>query len=243
MSPVRFWTALVLGLVSLAILISLGTWQVERLGWKQDLIAKIEDRANGPVLSFDEVSALFQDTGDVDYVPIRVRGRFDHTAERHFLSTYKGESGWNIFTPLILDDGSDAIFINRGFVPYPAKDPAKRAEGQIAGEVEVDGLARNPALEKPDLDFTPDNDLAENTFFWKNLLEMAQGVELPEGVKLAPFVVDAKASEVPGGYPTGGQTIITIPNNHLEYAITWYGIAAMLGGLLVFLVVQQRRGG
>ncbi|TIT83581.1 MAG: SURF1 family protein, partial [Mesorhizobium sp.] len=82
------------------------------------------------------------------YMPVTATGTFLHQGERHFFSTWEGDTGYNVYTPLRLDDGR-FMLVNRGFVPYDLKDPAKRRQGEVAGKVTVNGLARNPLPEKP----------------------------------------------------------------------------------------------
>jgi surfeit locus 1 family protein len=224
--------ALGFGLVAFIILLGLGTWQVQRLHWKENILHIIDQRTHAAPISLAEAEALFSSKGDVDYVPVKVTGTFVHEGERHFFSTWQGASGFDVYTPLHLSDGR-YLLVDRGFVPYELKDAAKRPEGQVAGEVTVTGLARNPLTQKPSR-MIPDNDPAKNIFYWKDRDAMAATARLPAGYRLVPFLVDANNAPNPGGLPVGGVTIIDLPNNHLQYAVTWYGLAAALVGVLFF---------
>jgi len=217
---------LVLIAAAFIVLVALGTWQVQRLQWKEELLARIDQRIHSQPVSLGEVEQRFEHAGDIDYVPVVVSGSFRHAGERHLLSTWKGASGYNIYTPLELDDGR-YLFVNRGFVPFDRKEPSTRAEGQIEGRIELTGLARNPVSEKPSF-VVPDNDLAKNVFYWKDLSAMTSSAGLPASAPVLPFFVDAGAAPNPGGLPVGGVTLVNLPNNHLQYAITWYGLAAGL---------------
>ena len=219
-----------LGLVALAVLLSLGTWQVQRLHWKEGILQAIDQRMHAAPVSLAEVEARFASTGDVDYVPVTVTGTFVHAGERHFFSTFEGASGFDVYTPLHLDDGR-YLLVDRGFVPYEMKDAARRPQGQVAGRVTVTGLARNPLTQKPSR-MIPDNDSVKNVFYWKDRDAMAATAGLPAGYRLVPFLLDADAAPNPGGLPVGGVTLIDLPNNHLQYAVTWYGLAAALVGVL-----------
>jgi surfeit locus 1 family protein len=233
------WLVVVFGVVALAVLISLGTWQVQRLHWKEALIASIEARRSAEPLPLAEIEALHRSAGDVDYMPVTVKGIFRHGGERHFLATWKGQSGFYIYTPLELDDGR-FVFVNRGFVPYGLKDPSKRAAGQVEGEVTVTGLARNPLHAKPS-SLVPDNDPAKNVFYWKDRDAMASSANLRAGAEVAQVFIDAGETPNPGGYPVGGVTLIDLPNSHLQYAVTWYGLAAALAGVGIAALVRRRR--
>ncbi|TIU37138.1 MAG: SURF1 family protein, partial [Mesorhizobium sp.] len=114
-----------LGLVLFAILIGLGTWQVQRLHWKEDLLATIDKRTHSAPLPLADVEQQFAASHDVDYTPVTVTGTFLHQGERHFFSTWQGDSGFNVYTPLQLEGGR-FVLVNRGFVPYDLKDPARR---------------------------------------------------------------------------------------------------------------------
>jgi surfeit locus 1 family protein len=217
------------------ILIGLGTWQVERLSWKEGLIAEIEARRTAPPISAVQAAADVAGGIDVDYRAISVTGRYDHAHERYFLATSDGAPGFYVYTPLDLADGH-IVLVNRGFVPEELRDPAKRAQGQVAGEVTIAGLARAKLAQKPSF-IVPENEPAKNLFFWKDLDQMAASAGL-DGSKVLPFLVDAGPAPNPGGYPIGGVTQIDLPNNHLSYAVTWYGLAA---ALLVIAAMAARR--
>jgi surfeit locus 1 family protein len=210
---------------ALALLVSLGTWQVHRLHWKEALLADIAARRAMPPVGIDKIGAILASGGDVDYRPINVTGTFDHAHEQHFFATYEGQSGYFVYTPLKLA-GGEYIFVNRGFVPFDKKEPATRMAGEIAGEVTVSGLARARLSEKPSW-VVPDNEPAKNIFYWKDLDVMTSHAGLDKA-RVLQFFVDAGGAPNPGGLPIGGVTQFDFPNNHLQYALTWYGLAATL---------------
>ncbi len=219
------------------ILMALGTWQVYRLQWKEGLLADIDARTKAQPVTLAEMERRFAEGAGVEYWPVEVTGTFHHAGERHFFSTWKGQSGFNVYTPLMLDDGR-VIIVNRGFVPYDRKDAATRADGQVAGPVEIAGLARDPLREKPSF-MVPENEPGKNVFYWKDIAAMSATANLPRGIEIVPFFVDAGGAPNPGGLPVGGVTLIDLPNNHLQYAVTWYGLAAALVGVALF---RFRRG-
>ncbi|CAN7415150.1 SURF1 family protein [Mesorhizobium sp. LjNodule214] len=221
-----------LGLVVFVILLALGTWQMQRLHWKEGLLQTIDQRTHSAPRPLAEVESQFASSGDIDYTPVTVSGTFLHQGERHFYSTWDGAAGFDVITPLQLDDGR-FVLINRGFVPYDLKDATKRPQGQVAGKVTVTGLARNPLPAKPSM-MVPDNDVQKNIFYWKDRDVMAASAGLPGAARLVPFFIDADKTPNPGGLPVGGVTIIDLPNSHLQYAFTWYGLAAALAGVLIF---------
>lgn len=224
------WLTLAIGAIALAVLLGLGMWQVGRLAWKNDLLATIQSRVGAAPVDLSAVLASGQSIADREYTPVRVAGEFVHAGERHFLATWQGEAGFFVYTPLRLGDGA-FLFVNRGFVPYDRKDAATRTEGQTSGRIELTGLLRSALAEKPG-SLVPDNEPGKNVFYWKDLHAMAASAGLPANAEVLGFFVDANDAPNKGGLPVGGVTLIDLPNNHLQYAVTWFGLAAALAGVL-----------
>lgn len=227
----KFWAGLVLLPAAFAVLISLGTWQVNRLHWKEDLLAAINERSTAQPAGLEMIESLLASGEPIDYRAARTSGRFLNDRERHFFATFEGQSGYYVYTPLELDDGR-LLFVNRGFVPYDRKEPSTRPQSLVEGEQTITGLARARLEEKPSF-MVPENDEAANIFYWKDLDRMAASAGLP-AESVLPFFLDADATPVPGGLPRGGVTVIDLPNSHLQYAITWYGLALALLGVALF---------
>jgi surfeit locus 1 family protein len=225
-------------LIALAILISLGTWQVERLHWKEGLIADIAARRGSAPVPLANIEQMLASGVDIEYRPVTVSGHYVHDKERHFFATWHGETGYFVYTPLQLSDGR-YLFVNRGFVPYDNKEPETRIKGEVSGVQSVIGLARNKLAGKPSW-LVPENDVAKNIFYWKDLDVMAASTGLDKG-SVVLFFVDADSTPNPGGLPVGGVTEIDLPNNHLQYAFTWYGLAAAL--VAVVAIAWFRKGG
>ena len=134
-------------------------------------------------------------------------------------------------------DGGLPILVNRGWVPYERRDPATRAAGQVAGPVVVEGILRREPRGGASSWFVPDNSPERNQWFWFDLPAMARAAGVPA---FAPFYVEAAAAPNPGGLPIGGQTIVELPSNHLEYAITWYSLAIALA--FIYVLWHRQRG-
>jgi surfeit locus 1 family protein len=219
------WPA-VATLLGVAFLIGLGTWQMQRLAWKQGLIGAIAERTHAAPIPLATVEARAAEGGDPEYARVTVEGRLRNDHELYFYAIDERLGpGYHVLTPLERGDGS-IVFVNRGFVPLEKKDPGTRAAGQPSDEISIVGLVRIPQQPKM---FTPDNDPAKNIWYWYDLPAMA-GAALPGGdARVAPLIVDAEADpSPPGGLPKGGVTRLELPNRHLEYALTWYGLAAAL---------------
>jgi surfeit locus 1 family protein len=222
------------------ILIGLGIWQLERLQWKEDLIAQIDTRSTMPPQPLPPLA----DWGslapeDYDYRHVEAEGTFEHDKEALVFHgpgfSRKGIStpGYLVLTPLRLASGG-IVIVNRGFVPENLKDRATRLEGEIAGPVKITGLMRPP---EPRNAFTPADDPAAGRYFTRDPALIAAGFGLAGA---APFSIDADDVPMPGGWPKGGTTEIAIPNNHLSYALTWFGLA--FGLFAVFIAFAWRKG-
>jgi len=226
-------------LAALVILLSLGTWQVERLHWKEGLLADIAERRAAAPVQLSDIEAVRKTGGDIEYRRVSVAGTFDHSRERHFFATFGGQTGFYVYTPMTLADGR-ILFVNRGFVPYEMKDPKTRTAGELAGQQTVTGYARVRLGEKPS-SIVPDNDLAKNIFYWKDLDAMASTTGI-DASRVVQFFVDADASAAnPGGWPKGGVTQFDLPNSHLQYAVTWYGLAAALVAVVIGMFFRRKR--
>jgi surfeit locus 1 family protein len=222
----------------LALLVGLGVWQLKRLAWKEGLIAHIEARSTAAPITLRQAVEVARN-GDASYLRVRVEGRFLNDKERYLYALSDGTPGWEVITPLATD-GGDRVLVDRGFVPDALRDPASRPQGQTEGVVAVTGLVR--ASETKDT-FTPDNDPARNRWFWRDLTGMA-GSMFPEGATgAAPFLLAAERSDVPGGWPQGGQTRLALSNNHLQYAITWFALAFCIVVIYAFYVRSRLREG
>ncbi|MEM9280092.1 MAG: SURF1 family protein [Pseudomonadota bacterium] len=224
--------------VGLLVLGALGTWQVKRMLWKEDLIEQVNNRiSQQPVNLLDLLSNPVAKESH-EYIPVSASGTFDHESEVYFFTTGRtGRSGWNVHTPLILENGK-ALIVNRGFVPFEMKSPSERLEGQLESSQSVTGLLRFPLLEKPFGSL--ENSLDSREFYWRNVAEMSSLMGSDDGLEFLPVIVDANDAPNPGGWPQGATTIISFPNNHLQYAITWYGLALTLLGVGGFFLYSRR---
>jgi surfeit locus 1 family protein len=213
------------------VLIGLGTWQVQRKAWKEALIAALTERvADAPEVLPPARTWSSLDPASDEYRRVKFTAQFDHPAEAlvygaasAFRPDVSGPGDW-VFTPAQLPDGS-IVIVDRGFVPDARKDPKSRAEGQITGPVEIIGALRWPETRHW---FTPNDDVTHNLWFTRDPQAMAAAKGLGAA---APFYVEQEGPVPPGGLPSPGRIVVNLPNNHLQYIITWYGLAAALAGV------------
>jgi len=232
---IRFRPLLIPTLISLpgiALAVGLGVWQLQRLEWKDALIEAVSTRVTAPAIPLDEALALPRE--EAEWRNIALDGQFRHDSETYlFAVAAGGEPGLHVITPFELSHGG-TVLVDRGFVPESLREPASRAEGQVQGTVHIEGVFRLPTVDSA---FTPPPDMETFTWFSRDPEEIAAAL----GIGLAAdIMIEANAAPNPGGWPRGGQTVISFPNSHLQYAITWFGLA--LGLLAVYLVYHQRTG-
>jgi surfeit locus 1 family protein len=217
------------------VLIGLGTWQVQRKAWKEALIASLTERlAAAPEALPPAATWPKLDPADDEYRRVKFTAQFDHSAEAlvygaasAFRPDVSGPGDW-VFTPARLPDAS-IVMVDRGFVPEDRKDPKSRTEGQVPGPVAIVGALRWPETRHW---FTPNDDVAHNLWFTRDPQAMAAAKGLNKGLgAVAPFYVEQEAPVPPGGLPSPGKIVVNLPNNHLQYVITWYGLAAALAGV------------
>jgi surfeit locus 1 family protein len=200
---------------------ALGTWQVQRLFWKLDLIARVEARVDSeavPAPAASEWAGI--DAAKDEYRHVTATGTFDHGKAVLVQAVTELGAGFWVMTPLIGDDRS-TILINRGFVPAERRDAASRAGGDIAGRVTVTGLMR---ITEPGGAFLRSNDPANGRWYSRDVAAIASAQGL---VDAAPYFIDADKTPNPGGLPVGGLTVVSFRNSHLAYALTWYAMAVM----------------
>jgi surfeit locus 1 family protein len=216
-------------LFSVVVFSLLGIWQVQRLFWKLDLIARVEARVTAaPVPPPPRSEWPMVDAERFEYQHVQVSGVFDHNREALVQAVTERGPGFWVMTSLLLQDGS-SILINRGFVPSDSKDAEARNASETAGTVAVTGLLR---ISEPGGGFLRSNDPRADRWYSRDVaaIAAAKGVADP-----APFFIDADAKANPGGLPVGGLTVVKFHNSHLVYAITWFSLAAMALGATVFV--------
>lgn len=207
---------LIFGLVGAAVLISLGLWQVERLGWKEQELAKISNSVHG--LPVELLTAV--DLQVSKYDPVKISGATGDQEIHVLVSRKHIGAGYRIVTAFTLKSG-DSILLDRGFVP---SDQKKAARPSI--EMAISG---NLHLPDDRTSSTPANDVAGNIWFARDIPEMAAELET------LPVLVIARDDTGQGvdPMPLG---VEGIPNDHLQYAITWFSLAAVWLGMTAFLL-------
>ncbi len=220
-------------LPALIILLALGTWQVQRLEWKNQLIHDFETRATADPIELP-VGAI---APEMEFRRLSLTGEFDHDREIFLTGrTYEGNAGFHIVTPFRLTDGR-IILINRGWVSESYRDPAKRGFTLVEGETNIAAILRFPGKKGY---FVPENE--PDNGFWFTLVPAQMVAHLGLGVAAESDIYAAalRTSEKIS-LPIGAKTETNLRNSHLGYAITWYGIACALIGVYAVLHHQSGR--
>lgn len=219
-------------LIVFGTLVALGVWQLRRLQWKLALIALMQSHLNAPAIPADR--ALGSPPADMQYRHVRLQGRFDNTREALvYASGAGGLPGYHVLVPFRTVGGL-WFLVDRGFVPPSLQEPWTRRQGLITGETSVTGVWRTP--DAPGL-FTPPPDPSHHVWYSRDVASIAKAYRVSLA---APVLVEADGTPVAGGWPRGGQTVVTLKNDHLQYAITWFLLA---GAFAVFFFAYHRSRG
>lgn len=224
-SPAFLVIATLAALGLIAGLTALGLWQVQRMHWKHALIERIDSRVGAaPVPAPGKA-----DESDA-YRRVVAQGRFLH--DRSVLvqaSTARGAGYW-VMTPLATERGF-TLLVNRGFVPPERKGNYDRPPGVVR----LTGLIR---ASEPGGGFLRANDPAQGRWYSRDVAAIVRAQRLQGPV--APYFIDAEAGSA-GAYPVGGLTVLTFPDNHLGYAITWFVLAAMVAAAYIRVMIEDRK--
>jgi surfeit locus 1 family protein len=228
-----FWLKTIIAFsVMLAIATFLGAWQLQRLAWKEKLIADLNNRSK--IITNQLPFNLNQNSHE--FMNLSISGKFIHEKESYLYTVNQahGGQGYMVITPFQLADGRK-ILVNRGFVPLKNIDPNTRLQGQIAGIVAIKGLLR--FSEKPNAFIAEDN-LAKHIFYnrssekiWAAINEVGENVFVDQ--------TEPRLTTL----PIAGEAVYNLPNNHLQYALTWFGLALTLCVIFGIFVFRERKRG
>jgi surfeit locus 1 family protein len=235
--PPRVWPILLATLAGTALLVTLGVWQLQRLQWKEALLAQLAANAAAAPVDLSTAAALAAGGRDMEFVRVTFTGTYRHEGFKKMISTFRGGQGWTIITPAASSDGW-AVIVDRGRIPDGRLETFDKPGGAIA----IDGIIRSHA--RGQAMFDPANDQKANLWYWWDVPAMLASSGLPQGLKPFPYVVQLLPSGATADYPLPEEPQAKLANNHLGYAITWFGLAATLIAVAGFYLrdLRQRRG-
>jgi surfeit locus 1 family protein len=224
--------ATVVALTAILVLTGLGIWQLERLAWKHELIRTMQQHMTETPREMADILALPKD--ERAWRPVMVVGRFLHDREMPLYrqAVEDNAPGYDILTPLLLADGR-AVLVNRGWVP-PDRRPAVTRPGAPRGQVWVTGIVREIGEREA---FANDNSPETGAWYWVD----RDAMEAYSGVPLLPMVVIADRGADPAILPRGGQVRLDLPDNHLQYALTWFALAAAMAIIYAIWMVRASK--
>jgi surfeit locus 1 family protein len=224
-----------LAVLGVALLTSLGVWQVERRAWKLDLIDQVERRVHAAPVPAPGPALWPRITAAKDaYRHVSVTGHFLDVRPALVQAVTERGGGYWVLAPFRSADGF-TILINRGFIPADHAEDKLHAAHAIGDTVMLTGLLR---VTEPGGGFLRHNDPGADRWYSRDVAAIATARAVRD---VAPYFIDANASAEASGAPIGGLTVITFPNNHLVYAVTWFGLAIMLAGWSLYAARQEWR--
>ena len=204
---------IIIGLGGFCVLVALGVWQVQRLQWKNAIIAEAEQRL---LVASEPLPKALEAERD-DYKRVSVSGKFDHSSEQYVLTSKPPHGpGFDIITVFETED-QRRILVDRGFVPQALRDPSTRTDTREDGMVELDGVLRWPSDRT---NFTPDPNPSIREWYSREVPPLA------EVMKTEPVMI-VQGPTGGSGWPRGGKAQVNIRNQHLPYAIQWFAIAGV----------------
>ncbi len=225
----KFWPTVTTIPILIALLL-LGNWQLQRLEWKLGLIEQIEERAfMDPV----PLPIGINNLDELEYQSVSLMGTFNNDQEMTVYSVGpNGEPGYDLYTPFT-DQLGQIIIINRGWVPEQIKNQVARPDTLVEGIVSVTGLLRKPGTK---LWYGPENEPENNNWFYRDLAGMAKAQNIKD---VYPMFLYAAKMDGDNSYPVAGRTEFNIVNNHLDYALTWFGLAIVL--VVIYLIAHIKK--
>jgi surfeit locus 1 family protein len=234
----RIWPVLLATLVGIAILVTLGVWQVQRLQWKEALLAQLAANAAAAPIDLATAARMAADGRDMEFVRVKFPATYNHARWKKMIATFQGGQGWTVITPAQSADGF-AVIVDRGRIPGQLTE-----FDRPTGTVEIDGVIRT--YPRGRAMFDPENDDKANLWYWWDVPAMQAASGLPEGLTPFPYVVQLLPAAASGAFPAPEEPQARLANNHLGYAITWFGLALTLlvvAGVYVLEILRKRRRG
>lgn len=211
---------LIIGLAGGAVLVSLGLWQIQRLDWKRGVLNEIEQK----ILSDPVALPSDQDPERDRYLAVVAQGTI-LPGELHVLVSIKRVgAGYRIIAPFVTEDGR-RILLDRGFARENRKDAVR-----ALGPVRVTGNLHWP---RETDSYTPAPDIASNTWFARDVAAMARALDTEPVLLIAATRTDEQITPLP-------VDTLGIPNDHLQYAITWFSLALIWAAMTIYFMWRTR---
>ena len=233
----------VFSLAALLIFVGLGTWQLQRKIWKEALIQRLDQRLTAPAVDLPprERWSTLDATND-EFRRVKFSAVFEPGAEALVYTTgstmradVSGPGYW-VFAPARSAAG-ELVVVNRGFVPQGWEGPATGDAASAPANADLVGVMRWPESRGV---FSPKDDPGRNLWFVRDPVAIAAAKGWGE---VAPFFVELESPQPPNGLPRAAALKVSLRNEHLQYAITWYGLGLVVVVMFVAWLSAHRRAG
>ena len=220
--------------IMLALLITLGSWQLRRLAWKEGLIAQVEARTNADPIPFAEALQRAEAGENMEYTPVKFSGKIDAGNEANVFGSYEGAAGAFVFAPA-LNAAGYVVYVNEGFAPLALIDDMQSSAAGTSEGI-ITGLFRSAEKPTPPASwFQPQGKSADGLWFIRD----PRSFSAEAGIEAPSYYIDQFAVEG-REWPKGGTTRLEFNNRHLEYALTWFGLAAALVGVWLSFSLKKQ---
>lgn len=219
--------------------VALGVWQVQRLQWKEGLIAELQRAQEESPITADTLPANLDELEDMNFHSVSLMGEYDYGTEFHVIGRSNSEEpGYHILTPFRIADDGRVVLVNRGWVPQDRKSVEDRgdADARSAGNIYLKGYILVPQGGSP---FLPEHDRAGNFWFWQDTAAMSDEA----GADFPSFVIQrVEMTPEEGALPIAKRAFdVRLRNDHFAYSLMWFALA--ISGIIIFAVYHRKPRG
>lgn len=229
------WVPVLITVLLVGLCVGLGVWQIQRLEWKEGLIAELQAAQAGRPITNADLPADLSELTTKNFYPAVVSGTFLHEQELHMVGrSIQGEPGFGVYTPFRLENDGRLVLVHRGWVPQNQKNPQQRqSDARSKDVVHIRGFISVPQGGSV---FLPDHDVAGNVWFWPDTARINQ----EKNLDLPPFVIERVEEQTDAGtLPIARKGYeVELRNDHWHYALMWFALAA--SGLVIFVLYHHK---
>lgn len=229
------WVPVLVTVLLVGLCFGLGIWQIQRLAWKEGLIAELQAAQAGESITNADLPADLSALVEKNFYPVVLSGTFLHEQELHMVGrSIQGEPGFGIYTPFRLQNDDRLVLVHRGWVPQNQKNPQQRqGDAYPRDVVQIRGFISVP---QGGSRFLPDHDVKGNVWFWPDTAR----INYEKNLNLPPLVIERVEEQTAAGtLPIARRGYeVELRNDHWHYALMWFALAA--SGLAIFVLYHRK---